>query len=66
MRGFRRLFPGDPEAGAWTRVFAGSRERARGGGGVCRTGARAARMRSIRRLCEPSWEMAAAAVERRV
>lgn len=32
MRGFRRLFPGDPEAGAWTRVFAGWRERARGGG----------------------------------
>lgn len=32
MRGFRRPFPGDPEASAWTRVFAGWRERARGGG----------------------------------
>lgn len=66
MRRFRRPFPGDPEASAWTRVFAGWRERARGGGGVCRAGARATRMRSSRRLCEPSWEMAAAAVERRV
>lgn len=36
------------------------------GGGVCKAGARSTRMRSTRRLCEPSWEMAAAAVERRV
>lgn len=44
MRRFRRPFPGDPEAGAWTRVFAGCRERARGRGGrVQGRGARALR-----------------------
>lgn len=41
---------------------------ARGEGGACAGwgAVRAKRMRSIRRQCEPSWEMAAAAVEWRV
>lgn len=43
MRRRRRLYPGDPASGSWTKVFRGRRERAhawrwRGGGGVCREG----------------------------
>lgn len=67
MRGFEAVFPATP------RLVRGH-ESSRAGVSALKEGeacagqgrARATRMRSIRRRCEPSWEMAAAAVERRV